>query len=156
DDTRSARYPASVWPSIATDASGWRYAVVWQDNRTDIDPLWTGSEKAPGTNPDNWQIMYAMLDPETVTPSVHSLGADDRADRHPDAAFTPKGDLVIAWETKELSPAGKNLSVVAARSDDGGATFAAPVTLGPDPQAMGERVRLGLDADGAVRAVWYD
>jgi hypothetical protein len=30
------------------------------------------------------------------------------------------------------------------------------VTLAPDPLTMSERPRLGMDADGAVRAVWYD
>ncbi len=49
-----------------------------------------------------------------------------------------------------------NLSVRAAVSTDGGATFAAPVVLAPDDDAMCQRPRLGLDADGSVRAVWYD
>jgi hypothetical protein len=63
---------------------------------------------------------------------------------------------VVAWETKTLNPAGRNLSVLAAVSSDGGATFAAPSTLAPDAQGMSERPRLGVDKDGSVRAVWYD
>jgi hypothetical protein len=156
DDTRSARYPASVLPAIAVAEDGWRYVVVWQDNRTDPDPLWTGSAAAPGTNPDNWQVMVATLDPETVHATPVSLGAADMADRHPDVAFGTRGELVVAWETKTLNPAGRNLSVLAAVSTDGGATFGASATLGPEPQAMSERPRLGVDETGAVRAVWYD
>ena len=155
DDTRSARYPASVWPAIAATEGG-RFAVVWQDNRTDLDPLWTGSAAAPGTNPDDWEIMVATMDAETVRTTPIGLGATDMADRHPDVEFGKGGELVIVWESKLLTPAGRNISVLAAVSADGGATFAAPVTLGPGPNAMSERPRLGLDADGSVRAVWYD
>jgi len=155
DDTRSARYPASVLPAVSVAPDG-RFAVAWQDNRTDIDPLWTGSAAAPGTNPDDWQIMVAVLDNETVRPGAMSLGAADMADRHPDVAFGAKGEIVVAWESKTLAPAGRNLSVLAASSSDGGATFSAPATLAPDPLTMSERPRLGVDKDGAVRAVWYD
>ena len=154
DDTRSARYPASVWPAVTTAADG-RVAVAWQDNRTDIDPLWTGSEAAAGTNPDNWQIQVVTRAAGLWGPLV-SLGADDRADRHPDIAFGTKGDLALAWETKTLNPAGANLSILAAVSTDGGARFSAPVTVGAEPRAMGQHPRLGVDADGSVRAVWYD
>jgi hypothetical protein len=155
DDTRSARYPASVWPAIAAGPDQ-RIAVAWQDNRTDIDPLWTGSAAAPGTNPDNWQIMVAVRDAGGTWATPVSLGAADMADRHPDVAFGAKGELVTAWESKALSPAGRNLSVLAATSTDSGTTFAAPVTLAPDALTMSERPRLGVDRDGAVRAVWYD
>jgi hypothetical protein len=155
DDTRSARYPASVWPAIAAAPDG-RLAVVWQDNRTDIDPLWTGSVAAPGTNPDNWQIMVATRDANGGWASPVSLGAADMADRHPDAAFSGRGELVVAWETKTLAPAGRNLSVLAASSPDGGKTFSAPAALALDAKTMSERPRLGLDKDGSVRAVWYD
>jgi hypothetical protein len=85
-----------------------------------------------------------------------SVGADNMADRHPDAVFSNSGALVIAWETKALQASGANLSVLAAVSKDGGATFGTPVTLGADAQTMSERPRLGLDKDGAVRAVWFD
>lgn len=155
DDTRSARYPASVWPAIAAGPDG-RLAVAWQDNRTDIDPLWTGSAAAPGTNPDNWQIMVATRDAGGAWAAPVSLGAADMADRHPDAAFGGRGELAVVWETKTLAPAGRNLSVLAAVSSDGGSTFSAPVTLAPDALTMSERPRLGLDRDGSVRVVWYD
>jgi len=90
----------------------------------------------------------------STTPA--SIGTEDRADRHPDVAFGGGGELVVVWESKELSPAGKNLSVRAAVSTDGGKTFAAPVVVGGDDKAMSQRPRLGVDANGSVRAVWYD
>jgi hypothetical protein len=154
DDTRSARYPASVLPAIAAAPDG-RIAVVWQDNRTDIDPLWTGSEAAAGTNPDNWQIRVTARGSGGWSQQA-SIGADDRADRHPDIAVGRDGRLVVVWESKTLAPAGRNLEVQASVLSQDGARFAAPVTLGADPLAMGERPRLGVDADGRVRAVWYD
>jgi predicted metal-dependent phosphoesterase TrpH len=152
DDSRSARYPASVWPAV-TIASDGRAAIAWQDNRIDIDPLWTGSATAAGTNPDNWQIMLAIRDAGGWKTPIE-LGAADMADRHPDVAFGANNDLVVAWETKTLAPAGRNLSVMAAIIRTTGDT--ALKTLGPDPRTMSQRPRLGVDADGSVRAVWYD
>ena len=155
DDTRSARYPASVWPAIAAGPDQ-RIAVAWQDNRTDIDPLWTGSAAAPGTNPDNWQITVAVRDAGGTWATPVGLGAADMADRHPDVAFGAEGELVVVWESKALAPAGRNLSVLAATSTDSGTTFTSPAALAPDALTMSERPRLGVDRDGAVRAVWYD
>jgi hypothetical protein len=85
-----------------------------------------------------------------------NLGATDMADRHPDVVFGANGDLVVAWESKQQSPAGKNLAVLAAVSGDGGVTFSAPAVLAPEATTMSQRPRLGVDKDGAVRAVWYD
>jgi hypothetical protein len=129
---------------------------VWQDNRTDVDPLWTGSAAAPGTNPDNWQIMVAVRDAGDAWAAPVNLGAEDMADRHPDVAFGARGEFAVVWETKTLAPAGRNLSVLAAVSSDGGKTFSAPATLAPDALTMSERPRVGVDKGGAVRAVWYD
>lgn len=41
DDARSPRYPASLFPSVTVGRDR-RIVVVWQDNRYDADPLWTG------------------------------------------------------------------------------------------------------------------
>lgn len=156
DDTRSPRYPASVLPAVTAAADG-RVAVAWQDNRTDPDPLWTGAAAyGDGSNPDDWQIQVAVRAASGAWATPVNLGATDRADRHPDAAFAGNGDLVVAWESKEQEPAGKNLAVLAAVSSDGGATFSAPGVLAAEPTTMSQRPRLGLDKDGTVRAVWYD
>nr|WP_263358149.1 CehA/McbA family metallohydrolase [Acidicapsa ligni] len=156
DDTRSPRYPASVWPAIAVATNG-HVAVTWQDNRTDPDPLWTGTAAAgKGTDPDNWQIMVAVRNPSNTWAAPVSLGAEDMADRHPDVAFSGAGDLIVTWESKALEPSGKNLSVRAAVSTDDGLTFAPPTVLAEDAQTMSQHARLGLNLDGSVRAVWFD
>ena len=99
-DTRTARYPASVWPAVAVSPAG-RMAVSWQDDRSDPDPLWTGSMSAgDGTAPDNWQIQTvtrAAGGKEWSTPVA--VGADDRADRHPAVHFAQDGTLVLAWDS---------------------------------------------------------
>jgi hypothetical protein len=41
-------------------------------------------------------------------------------------------------------------------SGDGGATFSAPAVLAAEPTTMSQRPRLGVDADGSVRVVWFD
>jgi hypothetical protein len=156
-DSRSARYPASVWPALAVAPDG-TLAVAWQDDRDDADPLWTGATGiGEGTDPDDWQIALRTraADADDWSP-IRTLGDPAMTDRHPALAFAADGTLVAAWDRKELKASGANLSVQAARSADGGANFDAPQTLAPDAQAMSQYPRLGVDADGRVRAVWYD
>lgn len=156
-DTRSARYPASVWPAVAVSPAG-LMAVSWQDDRTDPDPLWTGAlSTGNGTNPDNWQI-------QTVTRAANAkdwsspvaVGADDRADRHPAVTFAQDNTLVLAWDSKPLSAAGVNLSIASALSRDGGKTFSKPLTVAASSVGMGQYPRLGRTAEGAAHLVWYD
>ncbi len=90
DDTRTARYPASVWPAIAASPDG-RIAVAWQDDRDDIDPLWTGSAAAAGTNPDAWRIEVAVRDPSDGWRDPAKFGDAQSANRHPDLAFDRDG-----------------------------------------------------------------
>lgn len=156
-DTRSARYPASIWPSAAAGPDG-RLYVAFQDNRTDPDPLWTGqAATGPGTDPDNWQILVCARGPNDAGWGAPvALGADERSDRHPSLALAGDGALVVAWDSRELKRAGANLAVLAAVSRDGGASFSAPQAPAPADSAMSQYPRLGVDANGRVRAVWYD
>jgi hypothetical protein len=156
-DTRSARYPASVWPSVSVADDG-RMAIAWQDDRTDQDPLWTGGlNYGKGTDPDNWQIMVATRTPALgAWTAPVSLGADDRADRHPTLVYTRSGRLVLAWDSKALQSSGANLAVLAAWSADGGLSWSPPVTLGADAAAMSQWPRLGRNSDGDAQVVWYD
>ena len=154
-DTRSAVYPASVWPTLAVADDG-RIALGWQDNRGDIDPLFTGHlGTADGTVPDDWQILVATRTTDTWNAAV-PLGATDRADRHPALAFGADGRLVAAWDSKPLEAAGPNLSVLAATSRDGGASFAAPVLIGGSATAFAQRPALTRGADGRPVLAWFD
>lgn len=156
-DTRSALYPASVWPSVTVADDG-RMAVGWQDDRTDRDPLWTGGlGYGNGTDPDNWQVMvstHAAYSGAWSGPV--SLGADDRADRHPTLSFTRSGRLVAAWDSKALQSSGANLEVLSAWSADGGLHWTAPLALAADAAAMSQWPRLGRGSDGEAQLVWYD
>lgn len=54
-----------------TAAADGRVGVTWQDNRTDMDPLWTGGAGyGHGTNPDNWQIQVAVRDASGTWPML--------------------------------------------------------------------------------------
>lgn len=154
-DTRSARYPASVWPSLTVKDDG-SIAVAWQDNRTDADPLWTGAfPSGEGTDPDNWQIMTRTLPAgASAWTAPVSIGADDMADRHPSIAWAGN-TLVAAWDSKELRSSGANLAVLAASSTDGGQTWSTPAAIAPVEQGQSQYPRLGRDG-ADVRAVWYD
>ena len=162
-DARSARYPASLFPSVSVAPDG-RLAVAWQDNRNDPDPLFTGrsiSLEGPssgGTAPDDFEIFTATRAAGAAAWSapVNASASPARSDRHPSVAFDRDGVLHVAWDSKELRAAGANLSLRGARSTDGGATFGAPEPIALEPAAMSQRPRLDLDPDGTLRAVWYD
>lgn len=157
-DARSARYPASLFPALAVSPDG-AVSVGWQDDRTDPDPLFTGSMQTPrGTAPDDWEVLVTTLAPAGSTWSAPvPVSSDPRAaDRHPCLLYDDRGVLHVAWDAKALQAAGVNVAVRTSSSSDGGRTFAPPVTVGLDPDAMSQRPRLGLEDGGGVRLVWQD
>lgn len=162
-DARSPRYPASLFPTIAVAHDG-EAVISWQDDRYDPDPLWTGhtppagQPASGGTDPDNWQIL-ASTRPSTRgqwSSPVQVSKVTDRADRHPGLTVDKHGGFVAIWESGALQSSGANLELRASRSTDGGATWTAYEQVALAPTAMSQRARLGMDPDGAVRAVWYD
>jgi hypothetical protein len=156
-DTRSALYPASVWPVVAVSPAGLA-AVGWQDNRTDKDPGWTGGEGyTDGTDPDNWQIMVVTRNPRAVAWNApSSLGSDTQADRHPALVFGNGNRLVAAWDSKPLVSSGANLELLSALSNDGGKSWSTPAPVALDPNAMSEWPKLGHAANGAPMLAWSD
>ncbi|MDX3098351.1 CehA/McbA family metallohydrolase [Streptomyces sp. ME19-03-3] len=163
EDTRSARYPASLFPAIAVHDG--RHAVItWQDDRYDPDPLWTGhtppagEAASGGTDPDNWQILASVRKApgRAWSNPVQVSKVSDRSDRHPDLTVDKNGAFVAIWESGALQSSGANLQLRAARSADGGTTWTAFENVALDADAMSQRAKLGVDPDGTVRAVWYD
>ena len=72
-------------------------------------------------------------------------------------AYAGDGSLICVWDSKTLDAAGANLSIRHARSTDDGASFlTAETLLGGEEQAFSQYPRLGVDADGRVRAAWTD
>lgn len=155
-DTRSSRYPASVWPRIAAAGDG-RLAVAWQDNRNDADPLWTGAAfSGEGTDPDDWQIGVRTLSAgDEGWSALQMIGAADMADRHVGLAYDRDGALVLAWDSKPLQSSGANLTVLSSRTTDG-TTFSAPAAIAAAELGHAQYPQLGNDGDGRVRAVWSD
>ncbi|MDB5972434.1 MAG: hypothetical protein JWQ90_4884 [Hydrocarboniphaga sp.] len=154
-DSRSARYPASVWPALAAGRDG-QIALAWQDDRDDPDPLFTGAASyGDGTAPDDWQILLATRSSAGWSAAL-PLGAHDRADRHPSVAYAGDGTLAVAWDSKPLVAAGPNLSVYAALSQDDGASFTAPALIGGDAAAFAQRPALGRNANGKLKLAWFD
>ncbi|HEX5115783.1 MAG TPA: hypothetical protein VFW65_11355 [Pseudonocardiaceae bacterium] len=160
-DARSALFPASLWPSVAVDRHD-TVVVTWQDDRFDPDPLWTGhtppagQPASGGTDPDNWQILASTRTGTTWSPAVRVSVSTTTSDRHPSVAVDADGGFVVAWDSGALASSGVNLSLCASRSTDGGRTWTAAEQVAFDADAMSQRPRLGRDADGAVRAVWFD
>jgi hypothetical protein len=155
-DSRSPRYPASLFPSLAADGNG-RLAVAWADDRFDPDPLWTGHTGAgAGTDPDDWEILAVARKPGAAWSKVAVVSRDPQsADRHPSIVFDDSGRLTAAWDTKALHSSGINVSLRWAQSADGGMTWSSWQDVAVDSTAMSERPRLTVDGDGP-RLVWYD
>ncbi len=160
-DTRSALYPASLWPTVAVRADG-LMAVGYQDNRDDLDPGWTGQVLVgDGTEVDHWKVRVQVRKPgEASWGAFVQMGKDGDANRHPSLAFSPDGALVAVWDGMLANPSGQSRTVRYAISTDAGATFANaadPAGIAIDPNtADSQHPRLGNDADGRVRAVWFD
>ncbi len=178
-DSRSPRYPASLFPALALGPDG-SVAVVWGDNRYDPDPLFTGhtdlsrlDDDSPvpvlpdscpgaqcsvaGTAPDDWEVLVATCPPGGSFGAPVRVAPDSaRADRHPDVVYDDAGDLVVVWDTKELRASGANVSVQASRSTDGGRSWSAAVAVGALAEAMSERPRLAPAGPGRTAVVWQD
>lgn len=161
-DTRSARYPASVLPDLTVLPDG-SLVVLWQDDRADPDPLFTGrtdpnGKPADSTDPDAWEPLLAVRAPGGSWSTPRRVRPDARqAQRHPAVVARADGVLVCAWDAKPTtSSSGADLALRWSVSRDAGQTWTPEQALDPSPVGMAQRPRLALDPDGAVRAVWYD
>lgn len=160
-DTRSAFYPASIWPAVAVAADG-SIAVAFQDNRFDPDPGWTSNfltGEDGATEVDDYQIAVVTRRPGADWAEPRFIGSASRLDAHPALAFDNRDHLIAVWDSKEQRASGANTSIRYSVSTDFGQNWSAaqePPALAEDAQYMSQYPRLGVDADGRVRAVWYD
>jgi len=181
EDTRSARFPASLYPAVAVREDG-LIAVAWHDNRFDPEPLWTGEMLDPltfdfagceppdgfdfpacingeGTDPDNWEVLVATRAPEAGWGAfVNASDSSGIADWHATLAFAGNGELIAAWDAKDnADSSGRDLFIRSARSDDDGASFAAAaaVTDVANP-GMARRPVFGRDRNGDLLLTWSD
>lgn len=156
-DTRSARWPASLYPAVAIADDG-QIVVAWQDNRADPDPLFTGRAGRPaGTTPDDWDIgLSRRAGPQAAWEALPGTGVSVQADRFPDLAWDALGRLHLVWEAQDLSPAGTASRVLAAHSVDAGMQWSAAQQIGGSEGFSAQRPRLGVRDDGIVAATWMD
>ena len=162
-DTRSAIYPASLFPDVAVLPDG-SAAVVWQDNRYDTDPGWTGhmlpvdQGNAHGSNPDASEPMLAILGANATTWSnpIRVIAGNDQAACHPAIGAAADGTLVCAWDSRRCESSGVNARIRAAISHDSGKTWSAPVDIDPSPDYYAQRPRVAASTRGAHQIVWYD
>lgn len=162
-DTRSARWAASLHPSVSVRPDG-GVVVGWQDNRFDPHPLWTGATPPVGSTsagdqslPDAWEPMVALRAPDGTWSGPRRIAPDPAASvRHPQVLAAADGTVVAVWSWKRLKAADANLALRAATSQDGGVTWSPSVELDPVPLSMSARPRLGTTATGTARVVWAD
>ena len=91
-------------------------------------------------------------------PRHRDVGQDRIAadgENRPRIAFGPERRVVIAYTRPLAQPYSGEIRLL--RSDDGGASFAAPITVHQDRQAVGHRFpALAFDGRGVLHAVWID
>ncbi len=160
-DTRSAKYFASIWPSLAVNEETGEILLAYQDNRNDPDPLWTGATLT-GDSHDNdlFQVrIHSYVN--SVWGSGKTLGATTQESRHPSIGFSKQG-AVVTWVGRSIdSPAGVNLAVFSSlRQCKNGASvidWCTPTVLGNTGQsASGQYPRVGTNSRGQAVASWYD
>lgn len=72
----------------------------------------------------------------------------------PRVARTAAGRILVSWVDCGRDPAG---DILVARSDDGGATFFAPLRVNDDPGLAGQEYQdLAVLPDGTIALVWLD
>lgn len=170
-DTRSPRDPASLHPALTVlpDSS---VVVVFQDNRFDPNPGWTGEtgfhdgfEGVDRTDPDNWEILARVLDPATGgwSPAVRvsNNGSEDPfdetalADRHPAIASAADGTVMAVWDAKVLRSSGVNSVLMASHSRDGGLSWSPAEAVDDSVSAMQQRPAVAAVND-QLHVVWMD
>lgn len=156
-DTRSARWPASLYPAVSVADDG-SLAIVWQDNRADADPLFSGAMGTPeGTTPDEWDIFSAQRSagaPEWQRgPSV---AIAESAQRFPALVHDNTGALHLAWERQALSSSGTTAFVQATRLAPEASAWQSAQDVAGSERFSAQRPVLGLGADGAPALAWAD
>lgn len=91
-------------------------------------------------------------------PRVLDTGSDHIAtsgESNPKLAFGPNGAVVIAYARQLAKPYTGEVRLL--RSTDGGASFAAPLTVHHDRQIISHRFEsIAFDAQGQLHTVWID
>jgi hypothetical protein len=92
-----------------------------------------------------------FTDPVPVT--AQPINMDWGPDSRPQIAILPNGDLVVTYAI--FKDKRFNGRVYAARSSDGGTTFAAPIPITPDDTSQRFQAT-AIDSSGKIFAAWLD
>lgn len=165
-DTRSALWPTSIRPAIVAWADG-TLAVGWQDNRSDPNPLFTGTSPllqeeltpvdAPETSPDDWEIWLRWRDAAGAWSAPQNLSADaTQSDQHLALLALADGTLLAAWDRRGVDgQSGRDTEVAWVQAGLQGPLSAAQAVPGDAP-GLGQWPALGRDAAGQPRLLWAD
>lgn len=128
----------AVGTGFAPDGALW---VVQQDGQSRL------TLQISRDDGQNWQ-----------PPRVLDTGSDritTNGESNPKLAFGPNGAVVIAYAQQLAKPYTGEVRLL--RSSDGGASFAAPVTVHHDRQVITHRFEsIAFDAQGQLHTVWID
>jgi hypothetical protein len=136
----SKRAPApALNASVAADAKG----VLWAVRKD-------GEHVVVHHSADRGQTWSA---PQRVNPVPEAVAAD--GDNRPKVATGREGAIYVSWTSPRAKPYTGDIRF--ARSIDGGASFASPVTVHADRQEITHRFdSLAVDAAGRVFVTWID
>jgi hypothetical protein len=136
---KAAKKPAlALGAAFAPDGALW---TVGLDERARLEVRISADDGR------SWQA------PRLLDTGGAAVAADGES--RPKLAFGPRGQVVVAYTTPLAKPYTGAIRLL--RSTDGGATFAAPVTVHHDRQVITHRFEsIAFDAHGKLHTVWVD
>jgi len=133
-------------PAIATRPNGTAHIVWWQ-------AIPAGGDIMVSTSTDRGMTWGT---PVRVNPSrgsaVYYYLPDPKRLPYPWPATDSSGGLFVAWADKQKG----EYNVVVARSDDGGATWSAPVQVNDTDTGDQWMAVVAMDAHDVLHAAWFD
>jgi len=137
-------------PVIATRLDGTAYIVWWAP----LSATRPGANIRASTTTDRGATWGAPVRVNSMPGSAvydASIGPPKRIP-YPSSATNSSGTLFVAWADKEKG----DYNIVVARSDDGGATWSAPVQVNDVDAGDQWMAALAVDANDVLHTAWYD
>ncbi len=137
-------------PALATRPNGTVHVVWWAP----LSATRPGGNIIASTSTDRGKTWSAPARVNSVAGSAiydGNIGPPARIP-YPSAATNSSGNLFVAWADK----AKGDYNIVVARSNDGGATWSAPVQMNDTDVGDQWTAALTVDANDMVHVAWYD
>lgn len=142
-----------ISPRVATDGAG-NWVVTWWSQDPLHDTIGFDADILSSRSTDNGQTWSA------VAPVNSNAAVDSGVDISPHLATDKRGGWVVVWESRDSlgGTIGDDRDILSARSNDNGATWAAPVPVNRNaPKDVGKDYDpiIATDGLGTWMTVWW-